>query len=141
MRNWGIPPQGKLLQSITTQMAKGRRRLLIQAPSGSGKTLVCVKLVVGLAADELETRSGDAFFGPADVSADNDYDDDGGWAVLLLTHSTALVEQTAEEVVVELESRTGFAVTRGPVGVAGGCPPSTALHCTSRGLPRCRCTS
>jgi leucine-rich repeat protein SHOC2 len=115
--------QGKLLQRIKAKRASGHLRLLIQAPSGSGKTLVCVKLVAELAADELEQHNDDDFFAPAPAADD--------WAVLLLTHSAALAQQTAEEVAVELETRTGVAVKGSPVGVEA-CPAGhgIAVHVT-----------
>jgi superfamily II DNA or RNA helicase len=95
-------------------MKKGRRRMLIQAPSGSGKTLLCVKLAVDWAEDEREERGGGAFFGPAQS------DDVGSWAVLLLTHSAALAEQTAEEVAVEMSTRSNAKSTWSPM--EGACP-------------------
>ena len=68
--------------------------MVIQAPSGSGKTLLCV---VRWAKAALEKRNGESAF----KSNDN-----GRWAVLLLTHSAALAEQTADEVAVEMSSET-----------------------------------
>jgi hypothetical protein len=87
--------QCDLLKNISNLIQKGRRRILIQAPSGSGKTLLCVKLAVGWATAELKMRNDDADF---------ESEDTGRWAVLLLTHSTALAEQTAEEVAVEMKA-------------------------------------
>ena len=109
-----LTPKVELLESICGQLADGNRRLLIQAPSGSGKTLLCVKLLAGFVADKLKARS---HFASAPTADESD-----GWAVLLLTHSAALAEQTAEEVAVELESRVGTKVASGLMD-GGGCPP------------------
>jgi hypothetical protein len=105
------------LDAITTQVAKGQRRLLIQAPPGSGKTLMCVKFAVWLANPGEEEGIAN-----------------GRTAVLLLTYSTHLVNRMAEEVAVELASRTGDAVTRSPISVAG-CPAEHGIAVLVTGFP------
>jgi hypothetical protein len=70
--------QGALLTDLRLRIGKGRLRWLVQAPSGSGKTMLCVKLAAFWVWEELTSRD-DTMLGAAHVREE--------WAVLLLTLS------------------------------------------------------
>jgi hypothetical protein len=92
--------QSELLDNITESIKLGNasRRFLIQAPSGSGKTIVCTRLVARFIVDRLTAQSGKFFTTPTLTNA----------TAVLITHSVALVEESAHELAASLTRSTGF---------------------------------
>jgi hypothetical protein len=116
--------QGELIDTITEGYKLGIvRRRLIQAPSGSGKTIVCTRLVTRFIVDRWKAHSGKFFAATVPTNA----------TAVLITHSVALVEESADAVAASLLRSTGFDACRKPMrecplpghGVAvhvAGCP-------------------
>eukprot|EP00037_Helgoeca_nana_P030431 m.375890 g.375890 ORF g.375890 m.375890 type:complete len:1033 (+) comp28188_c3_seq1:1151-4249(+) len=101
------------------------KRMLIQAPSGSGKTVLCVKVVAELLAEKVATQTSPLFPAPAPGPGEE--------VVLLLGHSVALVQQMTAELVAELEHRTGVTVQREPLD---GCPVGHGVLVHVVGCPK-----
>lgn len=88
------PAQGALLKHICSKLGSIPNcagRFLIEAPGGSGKTLLCVKLALHLVIDAQNSRD-NTFFGSEDVSG----------AVLVICHSTAMVHELTDAFEAEL---------------------------------------
>ena len=97
--------QARLLAYLRERIKSrdGKRRFGIQAPSGSGKSLLCVKLAAKLVTDKLVS-----IIHPGCFKEEAPARPEASLNVLLLSHSVAMVRVTRDELMVDLGQRVNI---------------------------------